>query len=201
MKLWRVLVLALLISPGLAFAHDSASKISGAMQSERLPVIGTAPSFDLVSQDGHRVKLADYRGRVLAIAFIFTSCPDVCPMLTANMAQVQQDLGSEFGRSIAFVSITVDPEHDTPPVLKEYADNFAADLSGWTFLTGDPKTVRDVVRRYGVFARTSAAGDVAHTLLTSLVDGDGQLRVQYMGERFDLEEFRRDLLSLVGKAH
>ena len=84
-----------------------------------------------------------------------------------------------FGTKIAFVSITVDPERDTPDVLKEYAQNFGADLSGWSFLTGDPATVHEVGRKYGVIAIKKADGDVDHTLLTSLVDPNGILRVQY----------------------
>jgi protein SCO1/2 len=85
-------------------------------------------------------------------------------------------------------------------VLKQYAQNFGADLSGWVFLTGDPTIVRAVARKYGVFARKTAAGDVDHTFLTSLIDPKGVLRVQYLGVQFDLEEFRRDLLSLVDEA-
>ena len=71
------------------------------------------------------------------MTFIYTSCPDVCPLLTDKMAQVQDELGPDFGAEVAFVSITVDPEHDTPEVLKEYAETFDADLGGWGFLTGD----------------------------------------------------------------
>ena len=99
------------------------------------------------------MSLSDFRGKVVAIAFIYTSCTDVCPMLTANMASVQDKLGSAFGSKIAFVSITVDPERDTPEVLKQYAENFGADLKGWSFLTGDPAIVREVGLKYGVIAR------------------------------------------------
>ena len=113
---------------------------------------------------------------------------------------MQEKLGSAFGPKIAFVSITVDPERDTPEVLKEYAENFDADLKGWAFLTGDPPAVREVERNYGVIAKKTADGDVDHTFLTSLIDPDGILRVQYLGVRFDLEEFRRDLLSLLDES-
>ena len=73
-------------------------------------------------------------------------------------------------------------------------------LKGWSFLTGDPAIVHEVGRKYGVFARKTADGDVDHTLLTSLVDPNGILRVQYLGVRFDLEEFRGDLLSLLDES-
>ncbi|MDQ6438115.1 SCO family protein [Mesorhizobium sp. LHD-90] len=187
----RILLLALLATP--VHAHD-------APHDERLPTIGQAPDFTLVSQDGVPVSLHDFRGKVVAIAFIFAYCTDVCPMLTAHMVSVQEKLGSTFGSKIVFVSITVDPERDTPDVLKEYAQNFGADIKGWWFLTGNPAAVHEVGRKYGIIAKKAANGDVDHTLLTSLVDPDGILRVQYLGVRFDLEEFRGDLLSLLDES-
>jgi protein SCO1/2 len=150
----------------------------------------------LTSQDGLPVSLADLRGKVVAVTFIYTLCTDTCPILTPMMSFVQDRLGREFGRTIAFVSITVDPERDTPSVLKEYALAFGADLRGWSFLTGGQEAIREVTRRYGVFAARTPEGKVDHSFLTSIVDPRGILRVQYLGARFDPEEFRRDLLSL-----
>ncbi len=162
-----------------------------------LPKIAPAPDFALTSQDGAPVKLADFHGRVVAVTFIFTTCTATCPVLTPMMSFVQDRLGSDFAEKIAFVSITVDPEHDTPEVLKDYAQAFGANLAGWAFLTGAPAAIRDVTHRYGVFASRNVDGNVDHTFLTSIVDRRGILRVQYLGVRFDPEEFRRDLLSLV----
>ena len=168
-----------------------------AAQEQALPKIGPAPEFALISQDGAPVRLADYRGKVVAVTFIFTLCADTCPVLTPMMSFVQDQLGEDFGERIAFVSITVDPERDTPEVLKEYAQTFGANLAGWSFLTGTPDAIREVTRRYGVFAAKNANGGVDHTFLTSIVDQRGILRVQYLGVRFDPEEFRRDLISLL----
>jgi protein SCO1/2 len=166
-------------------------------QEAPLPKIAPAPEFALTSQDGAEVRLADFRGKVVAVTFIFTMCTLTCPVLTPMMSFVQDRLGPDFGEKIAFVSITVDPERDTPEVLKEYAQAFGANLAGWAFLTGAPAAIRDVTRRYGVFASKNANGDVDHTFLTSIIDPRGILRVQYLGVRFDPEEFRRDLLSLL----
>ena len=168
-------------------------------QEERLPTIGAAPDFALTSQDGKEVRLEDFRGKVVAVAFIYASCPDVCPLLTDKMARVQDELGPAFGKEVAFLSITVDPERDTPEVLKGYADAFDADLAGWSFLTGTPAAVREVARRYGVAVAPAADGGVDHTLLTTLVDRSGAMRVQYLGYRFDEEEFRHDLLDLMNE--
>ena len=161
--------------------------------------MGAAPEFALTSQDGAEVTLASLRGKVVAVTFIYTSCPDFCPMLTDKLARVQDDLGADFGSKIAFVSITTDPERDTPEVLKGYAEAFEANLAGWSFLTGEPAAVLDVAHRYGVAVVKAADGGVDHALLTTLIDRQGTMRVQYLGYRFDEEEFRHDLQSLVNE--
>src|SRR5258706_9751384 len=167
-------------------SSDAADHIA---ETPPLPKIAPAPEFTLTSQDGAPVSLADFRGKVVATTFIYTLCTDTCPVLTPMMSFVQDRLGRDFGTKIAFVSITVDPERDTPAVLKEYARAFGADLGGWAFLSGAPETIRKVTRRYGVFAARAANGDVDHSFLTSIVDPRGILRVQYLGARFDPEEF------------
>src|SRR5262245_3900573 len=186
-----LLILASLVLVQLYDARDHAA------QEQALPKIAPAPDFALTSQDGAPVKLADYRGKVVAVTFIFTLCADTCPVLTPMMSFVQDQLGNDFGEKVRFVSITIDPERDTPEVLKDYAQAFGANLSGWAFLTGAPDAIRDLTRRYGVFASKSASGNIDHTFLTSIIDQRGILRVQYLGVRFDPDEFRRDLLKLV----
>ena len=188
-----ILMALMLASLMLAQSRDAADHIS---EDPPLPKIAPAPEFTLTSQDGAPVSLADFRGKVVATTFIYTLCTDTCPVLTPMMSFVQDRLGRDFGTKIAFVSITVDPERDTPQVLKEYARAFGADLGGWAFLTGAPQAIRELTRRYGVFAAKTADGDIDHSFLTSIVDRRGILRVQYLGARFDPEEFRRDLLSL-----
>jgi protein SCO1/2 len=189
-----ILTALVLASLMLAQSRDAADHVS---KDPPLPKIAPAPEFTLTSQDGMPVSLADFRGKVVAVTFIYTLCTDTCPVLTPMMSFVQDRLGPDFGTKIAFVSITVDPERDTPAVLKEYAEAFGANPAGWAFVTGAPETIREVTRRYGVFAEKTADGDVDHSFLTSIVDRRGILRVQYLGARFDPEEFRRDLLSLV----
>jgi protein SCO1 len=166
----------------------------------RLPKIGQAPEFALTTQDGERLSLKDLRGKVVAITFIYASCADTCPLLTAKLVGIQNRFGSDFGSKLAFVAITVDPERDTPEVLKSYARTHSADLASWAFLTGTPAEIRDVARRYGIFYKKSDRGDVDHTFLTSLVDQRGTLRVQYLGVRFDPDELLGDLRSLVAES-
>jgi protein SCO1 len=163
----------------------------------RLSKIGPAPEFELTTQDGERLSLKDLRGKVVAVTFIYASCADTCPLLTAKMAGLQSRLGADFGSKVSFVSITVDPERDTPEVLKTYAHAHGARPAGWAFLTGTPDEIRDVARRYGIFYKKSERGDVDHTFLTSVIDQAGTLRVQYLGVRFNPDELLGDLRSLV----
>jgi len=106
-------------------------------------------------------------------------------------------LGSGFGPKVFFISITVDPERDTPAVLKHYAAAHGVNTAGWAFLTGSSAEIRDVAKRYGVYYKKMPSGDVDHTFLTSLVDRNGILRVQYMGVRFNPEEMLRDVQELL----
>jgi protein SCO1/2 len=110
---------------------------------------------------------------------------------------LQQQLGADFGPRVRFVSVTVEPEIDTPAVLTSYARRFDADLAGWSFLTGSSAAISDVVKRYGAYAKKVKPGDVDHLFLTSLVDRQGMLRVQYLGYRFKPDEMLRDLQSLL----
>jgi len=194
MRLATAILVALTVLAGPALAVGDAARDPGA-----LPEIGPAPAFALMSQDGKPVNLIGLRGKVVAVSFFYTACPDICPLLTQKLVEVQDSLGEDFGSKIAFISITVDPEHDTQEVLKDYAAGWEAKTAGWSFLSGPPAAVHEVVRRYGVYAAKTAEGAIDHTLLTSIIDPRGVLRVQYLGMRFDPAEFRRDLLSLVTK--
>jgi protein SCO1 len=189
-KLIAAIFSGLVIIWWLAFADGLAT-------AETLPKIKPAPEFTLTKQDGKRLALKDLRGKALAITFIFASCADTCPLLTAKMAGIQDRLGAAFGPEVNFLSITVDPERDTPEVFKRYAEAHHANPAGWAFLTGTPTEIRDVAKRYGIYYKKTPRGEVDHTFLTSLVDQNGTLRVQYMGVKFDPDEMLRDLQSLV----
>lgn len=166
----------------------------------RLSRIGPAPEFTLTTQDARRLRLGDLRGKVVAVTFIYATCTDTCPMLTAKMAALQQRLGKNFGSKVFFVSVTVDPQRDSPEVLKRYAEAHGANPAGWAFVTGTQEEIREVARSYGVYYKKAERGDVDHTFLTSIIDQQGIMRVQYLGVRFDPEEMLRDLRSLLAEA-
>jgi protein SCO1/2 len=150
-----------------------------------------------MTQAGTRLVLQDLRGKVVAVSFIYASCADTCPLLTAKLVGLQARLGTDFGTKVFFVTITVDPERDTPQVLKRYAQAHGVNLAGWAFLTGTLAEIQQVARHYGIYAKKTPRGAVDHTFLTSLIDPSGTLRVQYLGVRFDPEELLRDLQALV----
>jgi protein SCO1 len=118
----------------LTFSHATAER-------EALPRIGPAPEVSVTTQDGKRLSLKDLRGKVVAVTFIYISCADTCPLLTAKLAGLQARLDTAFGAKVFFVAITVDPERDTPQVLKRYAQARGVNLADWAFLTGTPAEI------------------------------------------------------------
>src|SRR5262245_32747820 len=102
----------------------------------RLSKIGPAPDFTLTDQDGKEVALKDRRGDVVAVTFIYASCVDTCPLLTAKLVGIQRKLEAKAASRVFFAAITVDPDRDTPEVLRRYGQAHGADSAHWAFLTG-----------------------------------------------------------------
>jgi protein SCO1/2 len=163
-----------------------------------LPRIGTAPQFTLTDQNSRRFSLHDARGKVTVVTFLFTSCSDTCPMLTSKLVAIQRALGPDQAR-VHFVGITVDPLNDTPAVLKRYAQAHSADPARFSFVTGSFDQITDITKRYAVFFKQQPKGGIDHTFLTSIIDQQGTLRVQYLGWRFDAKEFLADIRSLLAE--
>jgi protein SCO1/2 len=170
--------------------------VSSLSVADQLPHIGPAPTFELTAQDGETFALEKVRDRVTVVTFIFTRCKHMCPLLMAKLMEIHRQLGEETSE-VFFVAISVDPEHDSPDVLKEYAAAYSAPSEDFAFLTGDVQTIQKVVSGYGAYFKQGADNDVDHTFLTSVVDRERTLRVQYMGWRFNPDEFLEDLRSVV----
>jgi protein SCO1/2 len=108
-------------------------------------------NLPVVTQDGKTLRFYDdlIKGKIVVFSFIYTSCSDLCPIETARLAEVKDKLGEAVGRDIFFVSISVDPEHDTPAMLKAFADAFDASAPGWLFLTGQPEDIKSINAKFG----------------------------------------------------
>jgi protein SCO1 len=107
-------------------------------------------NVDVVTHEGKTVRFYDdlIKGRKVVVNFIYLNCNDICPLSTSRMAQIRQRLGEEVGRDVFIYSITMEPEHDTPELLKAYADAFGAG-DGWLFLTGKPEDIKIIRHRLG----------------------------------------------------
>ena len=121
------------------------------------------PNVPLITQDGRKVRLYDdlLKDKIVAIDLIYTSCQYQCPLETARLAQVQRMLGDRVGKDIFFYSVTIDPEHDTPAVLKAYAEKFHAG-PGWLFLTGKAPDIELLSKKLGLYSDPAASKD-GHT--------------------------------------
>lgn len=191
-----LLVASVLIAGALTrvMAHDSPPV---GKEAQRRQVQLRVDDFSLIDQSGSPFTFQSVRGKVVLLTFVYTTCPDVCPLLTAHMRSVQEKLRAEKARSVHFLSITTDPEVDTPSVLKSYAERYKVDFSNWSFLTGDEKSLQQVWKIFGVKVERKARGLVSHTTLTAIVDQKSVMRFAYSGAAPDpkivLEDVRRVL--------
>lgn len=121
------------------------------------------PNIELMTQDGKKVHFYDdlVKNKIVAINLIYTHCQYSCPLETARLAQVQRMLGDRVGKDIFFISISIDPEHDTPAELKAYAAKYHAG-PGWTFLTGKKDEIDFLSKKLGLYSDPSASAD-GHT--------------------------------------
>ncbi len=177
---------------------EAGSAGSSGTFSELAEARDPAPDFELVDQDGAKLRLADLRGKLVLLDFIFTSCPGPCPILTSAHVTLQRSLPPELRARTRFVSISLDPVRDNPMALRAYAQERGADLTGWSFLTGDPGAVARVVQAYGVGTLRRPDGQLDHLVATFLIDAEGKIARRFIGLEHEPEELRRELESLSG---
>ncbi len=167
-----------------------------------LPPLGAVPPFTLTSQDGKPVTLADLQGKVWIADFIFTRCAGQCPLMTSRMGELTIALENE--PTVRFVSFSVDPEHDTPDVLRAYAQENHADLNRWTFLTGPKAEIRSLaIKGFKLAVEDANPKDpepILHSTRFVLVDGNGSIRGTYdSGDVDRLAALRRDARRLAAE--
>jgi protein SCO1 len=192
--LWGLLVAALAVVV-------AATALQRARRPEPPPVLYQLPEFSLVNRDGRPVTLKDLAGAPWIADFIFTRCPASCPLMTARMSRLERELPQDSG--VRLVSISVDPEHDTPQVLQRYAASFNAS-ERWLFLTGDGPQIYRLSKegfKLAVDAAPEASAGTAEPILHStrfvLVDGQGGVRGFYDGfDEESMKKLERDLEAL-----
>jgi protein SCO1/2 len=143
------------------------------------------PDFTLTDQNGRAIRLSGFGGQLVAVDFIYTRCPlpDVCPRLSANFARLQK----RFAGKMVLLSITLDPRHDTPQVLAEYAQRWRADSHTWLFLTGSEDAIRKVAGHFGV-VYWSEEGAITHTSSTAIINRAGELSALVEGSSFTSQQ-------------
>jgi cytochrome oxidase Cu insertion factor (SCO1/SenC/PrrC family) len=183
-RAWYLILLGfpLLVATGLLILRE--------MQVRRLatgefPSYGSVPPFELTNQDGRPFGSADLAGKIWMADFIYSTCPGPCPMISSRMSEMQKPLEKT---DVHFVSFTVDPETDTPAVLREYASRLHAQTGRWDFLTGSKAAIYDLIERGFKLAVAEHDGDNGqpiHSTRMVLVDRRGQIRAYEDGTASD----------------
>jgi protein SCO1/2 len=153
------------------------------------PVDKVAPGFTLQDADGRTVSLSDFKGKVVVLHFIYTNCPDSCPLHAEKIAEIQKMVNiSPMKTGVEFISITTDPGRDRGQVLRDFAAAHGLDPSNWTFLTtapGEPEDLtRELAKSYGVEFKVAENGEQMHGVLTNVIDQKGSLRGRFHGLEF-----------------
>ena len=183
-----------ILTKGFVPTPTSSSGAGGARPepNKAVAVGDPVPDFALTDQTGKLTRLSQFRGEPVAVTFVYTRCPvaTACPMTMTKFAKLNAALaGKKLGR---LLSVTVDPENDTPAVLRDFAARIGADPQRWKFLTGDPKAVARVAESFGVLYYPDR-GQIVHSLAVAVVDGAGRLATIYYGEMWEPETILGDL--------
>lgn len=172
---------------------------------EGLGSFGTLPDFSLIERSGKRLTLSDLRGKIWVADLIYTTCKDTCPLQSAEMARLQADLADR--ADLKLVSISIDPERDTPEVLSRYAERYHANPERWLFLTGKKQAIYNLAQEGFRLSAVPVSDDTEknnHVILHSsrfvLVDGQKQIRGYYDSNDAEaLRRLRRDVKTLLRK--
>ena len=179
-------------SPAPTEAPGGKGRVVTPVPNRGVQVGDAVPDFVLTDQTGAKVRLSEMRGEPVAVTFLYTRCPiaTACPMTTAKFSKLDAMLAAKnFGR---LLTVTVDPEHDTPAVLAEYAKTAGASPKRWKFLTGSPEDVARVASSFGVMYYPDH-GQTIHSQAVAVLDSQGRLATIYFGESWQPEHILRDL--------
>jgi len=174
MKKYSYIGIAFII---LIFGIYAIPKIVAKFKTPQLITIAKVPPFEFTNQDGKLISNSFYKDKVYVVEFFFTTCPTICPKMNENMVKIQNKFygNNEFG----IASFSINPTHDTPKILKEYAKSHGAILKNWNFLTGDQDKIYELANTgFTLFAgeNSDAEGGFEHSGMFALVDKQGNIR-------------------------
>ena len=206
--LWGALLVLIsgAIGIGVWSWHDSRTRQGTSEKNplEGLQAFGTVPEFSLIEGSGRQVSLADLKGKIWIANFVYTNCPDTCPIQSAQIKELQGRFMNE--KDLRLVSITVDPKRDTLEVLTEYANRFGADPERWFFLTGEKEVIYRLAQdgfRLGAAEipyekRPTSGATHTHSPRFVLIDRNSHIRGYYASTDAEaMVRLRRDMKSLL----
>jgi protein SCO1/2 len=176
-------------------APVAAAKPDSARALANLPI----KNFSLTDQTGQLFEFAKIKGKVVVVGFGYTTCPDICPLITAAMRRVQEGLAPAERGAVFFLTITTDPEIDSPDVLASYGKRYGVDFANWSFLSGAEPALKRVWQNFGVKVNRKARGLIDHTSLTAVIDQAGTLRFAYHGAAPENKTMLQDIRLLLAR--
>ncbi|MFO7847758.1 MAG: SCO family protein [Balneolaceae bacterium] len=192
--------LILIITGVLGFAASGCDRLS-----VKQAVAGEDKEWELTDQNGETIQFPNrYLGKVMLVGYVYTHCPDICPMITYNMRDIQRELPDE--QDFMLVSISFDPERDSPEILNEYATNYKLDQENWRFLTGKTNVVDDLLEVLDIQTlktptQFTDSGKpqyfIDHSDRVTLIDRNGNIRNTYVGSEMDQEQIVSDIHKLL----
>jgi protein SCO1/2 len=167
---------------------------------DTLEVGDVVPDFQLTNQNGENVRLQQYRGKVVLVTFLYTQCPfpEKCPMISSKLGKTRKLIEdvTEGTDKLQVISITIDPENDTPEALKAYSQGLDREVPNWTFLTGSPENVARVASQFGVLY-WDEKGIIEHNMRTIVIDQEGRIDTVLKGSDWKAGQLAAQLKELV----
>ena len=161
----------------LIFGIYAIPKIVNNLKTPKLAVIGKVPAFEFTNQNGNLITNSFYKNKVYVVEFFFTTCPTICPKMNENMVKIQNEFyGNPY---FGIASFSINPTHDTPKILKQYAKDHGATLKNWHFLTGNQNKIYDLANKgFTLFAgeNSNAEGGFEHSGFFALKNKEGNIR-------------------------
>jgi protein SCO1/2 len=153
-----------------------------------------------IDQNNRLLPIASLKGKVTLFNFIFTQCSNVCPIQTKQLAEIKKTLSPKLDKNIQFVSVSLDPLNDRPKALKAFAERTGANLPAWSFITGNPKSIQQLVERLQLFGNDKQEKDAKrpndHTTILWLIDKNGRLVQRYSGNPLDVKRIAQEVAQL-----